>query len=782
LNADRFEDVLVLGEDASHAYRFATNGQFREITEAAGLGGLKARHGLLADLDFTGRLNLLAIAPGGQGLRVYRNLGNFYFLDNSTNSGLPTSLAGVNQVVVEDLNNEDVPGVLVARSDQPLVFYSKQRAAGFVETNTTARWPAGKTVAIGDLSNDLLLDAVVAGSRGLQLVFGGQGESASLDSKDIDPKEITLLDYDNDGWLDIVAHGARVRVWRNAGKKGFQDVTRRVGLEKTGPVDELAHADFDLDGDTYLVFATPSGLELWRNDGGNANQQLKLRLIGNRSNPSGLGARVELVAGNWRGIRTLSRLPFEIGVGQAKKIDVMKTRWFDLGTTLMDLQVAAKPIQFEELVLPTGSCPYLYAWDGSGFHFITDILGAAPLGLPVAEGRFVEADPDEFLALGDDRQFGPRDGKYEVRITEELREVLYLDTAKLFVIDHPPDVIVRPTSKMLPGRPFPPHELWTLRRLAGVASAQRSDGMDMTAALAKIDHQMAGPVRVREPQLRGLAEPFTLTLDFGAPLPSPKPLVLELNGWLRFGGGMANIAGSVDPTLPFPFPKLEMELADGSWKPVDVVFGVPAGKTKTILVDLTDKIAPTVRRLRIATAFELCWDAIYLCEKAADASNQTQVLDPVTAKLGWHGYSQYADLPGCLPLTPIYDKVEQTPQWRRTPEGWCTRYGAVDELLAARDNALVLLNGGDEVALSFDPPQPKPEGFVREFFLYTVGWDKDADFHVEQGWRVEPLPFHGMDDQAYGKQPRPAFLDDGWAERYNTRWVGSLVLARQAGR
>ncbi len=42
---------------------------------------------------------------------------------------------------------------------------------------------------------------------------------------------------------------------------------------------------------------------------------------------------------------------------------------------------------------------------------------------------------------------------------------------------------------------------------------------------------------------------------------------------------MANVAGSLDPTLPFPFPALEVQLADGSWKVVQVEVGVPAGKT-----------------------------------------------------------------------------------------------------------------------------------------------------------------------------------------------------------
>jgi hypothetical protein len=71
------------------------------------------------------------------------------------------------------------------------------------------------------------------------------------------------------------------------------------------------------------------------------------------------------------------------------------------------------------------------------------------------------------------------------------------------------------------------------------------------------------------------------------------------------------------------------------------------------------------------------------------------------------------------------------------------------------------------------------EGHVREYFLYSDGWDKDSDFHVAAGTTVEPIPWHGMDDQKYGEQKRPAFPADGLMQRYNTRWVGERVLARQ---
>ena len=279
-------------------------------------------------------------------------------------------------------------------------------------------------------------------------------------------------------------------------------------------------------------------------------------------------------------------------------------------------------------------------------------------------------------------------------------------------------------------------------------------------------------------------------MDFG-PLPVDRPLVLVLNGWIRFGGGMANVAASHDPNLPFPFPRLEVEAprsgagdprgaTDATWKPVEVAVGVPCGKTKTIVVDLTGKLPAGSRRLRLTTAFELHWDQVELWERTDLAPTRITRIAPTKTDLHWRGFSDFEERPWFFPLTPDYRKVRQEPPWRITPGGWCTRYGPVDELITKKDNAFVLLNGGDELTLTFaaDRLPPKAPGFVREFFFYSVGWDKDSDFHVERGTTVEPLPFHGMSDQLYGRQERPIIDDDWWIHKYNTRWVGPLTLSR----
>ncbi len=778
LDNDGFDDVVVLGEEDSRVFKFYAHGRVRDATRAAGLEGLKATSGLLADLDFTGNLDMVAVRPDGAGLAIYRNLGNLYFDGTWSDSGLPATFQHTVQVTAEDWGNEGLPGVFIARSGQPAAFYQKRRAGAFEPSNLASGWPVGSVLATGDMDNDLHPEAVIATEKTVEIVDRNGSRVASLPLSGFKVSGLLLEDIDNDGWLDIVAYGpSGVRAWRNAGHEGFTDVTRAIGLGDVGPVDALVAADFADDGAIDLITSSEAGLRFWRNQGGNKNLQLKLRLVGNRSNTSSLGVRVEVVAGDWRTSRSVRRMPLEIGVGQHRQVDALKVHWFDLSTAEVDVPVERGMHSVVEPKLPSGSCPYLYAWDGREFRFVTDILGAAPLGLPQDEKRYVPADPEELLALGGEAQFPPHNGRYEVRITDELREALYLDEARLVAVDHPVGTLVAATSKMHASGPFPAHEIRTLRPIAAPLAATRSDGLDVTEALARADGVMVSPVKLRRPQLRGLAEPYSVTLDFG-PLPPRRPLVLVLTGWLHFGGGMANIAGAIDPTLPFPFPLLEAELGDGTWRKVEADVGTPAGKTKTIIVDLEGRLPEGARRLRLSAAFEIYWDSALLCEKAGEAETSHRDVLAARAELHWRGFSRYAHLPESLPLTPVYGDVSPVPPWDRTTAGWFTRYGPVDDLVVQRDDRLVLLAGGDELAVSFDAGKlpPPAAGMTRDFFLHVVGWDKDADFHVGQGWQVGPLPFQGMDDQAYGREPRPGRLDDSWVKAYNTRWVDPIVV------
>ncbi len=797
LNKDGVPDAVVLGDRGVHLFRFTTNGTATETTLFAGLKNFAARDGILADLNFRGDLDIIAVGTNGEA-RVMSNLQNMYFVDTTTN--LP-ALAGARGFAMEDWDNDEVQDLFVARESGAPVLLLRQRGGGF--SNAAVNLPAGGVFAVGDMDNDLRPDVVVAGGGKVGVLLGN-GRRAEFAHDGFVPAELRLVDYDNDGWLDVVALGASasglartggaqhagaeggaphgLRVWRNAGAKGFVAATAALGLDKvTGRVESLAAADFDGDGDTDFVVGVEGALRFLRNDGGNANHQLKLTLRGTRSNASALGTGVEVVAGGLRQARRITALPVEIGLGKHARADSVTAQWIELTTTQEDVPAGTR-LTLIEPSINTGSCPFLYAWDGERFRFVTDILGSAPLGLPVAPGKYIEADEDEIVWLGDETKFKPRGSNYVVQLTEELREVLYLDEVKLVVVDHAPGTEVHATDKLRARRPeggFPRGEIVTLGNRQSLRHAVTHEGRDVTATLSATDGDLVSP-KLRESQYRGLAEPHSVALDFGA-LDTARPLALALTGWLRFGGGTANMAASSRPDFPFPFPVLEVETVEGEWRRLEVEVGAPSGKTKTIILELAGKLPAGARRLRIAAAFEIHWDRMALFEKLDGAGTRVARVVPAGTHLHARGYSEFANLPWTQPLTPVYEKLRSSAPWRVTPGGWATRYGAVDELVLARDNALALIAGGDELTLEFARGTLPPEhsGMARDFFLFTSGWDKDADYHVAAGTTLTPLPWHGLDDQAYGTQLRPAFTNDAWMRNFNTRWVGSRILSQR---
>lgn len=778
LQNDRYEDVVVLGDKGAHIFKFATNGMAMDVGPFSRLQGSAAVDGALVDLDFTGKLDLLTVSAQTNDVRLYRQFGPMLFTDITRTSGIPANLTNALRLVIDDWPKDEMMDVIATRNGDAPLLLAKLRGGPLVATNVSG-WTSANVAVTGDLNNDLRTDLVTALPGKLRVTFHGTGEVKEYAVQDANVRAIALNDFDNDGWLDVWTVGDRVAVWRNAGQAGLKEVGVASGVGAlTGAFNSIHFADFDIDGDSDAVLTMASGgLRYLRNDGGNANKQLKLRLLGNRSNASALGVKVEITSGGLRLIRTVQQLPVEIGVGSATNLESVVVHWFNLAASNVDIPVDPRSqLPIFELILPEGSCPYMYAWDGKKFRFVTDLLGAAPVGLPVADGVIIQADPDEYAWIGNETNFVPKDGYYTVQITEELREALYLDEAKLVVVDHTPGTEVHPLDKLMPGRPFSPTGVVSVHKEYPLLKAETISGKDVTELLRREDTARVSPERLRDPQKRGLAEPHGVVLDFGE-LRTERPLMLVLNGWLRFGGGMANMNASHDPSLPFPFPQLDVQVGDG-WQTVDVTTGAPAGKTKTIVVDLTGKLPTGARKLRLTTAFEIHWDRIALFERAEGVELKISKISPDDTDLHWRGFSVFEDLPWDWPLTPDYQRVDANPKWRITPGGWCTRYGDVGELIAQRDEGLLVMNGGDELTLRWAAASlpMKPEGYVRQFFIYTDGWDKDADFHVRGGTTVEPLPWHGMDDQLYPQQQRPAFPSNELHRKYNTRWVPQQVL------
>ncbi|HUR47079.1 MAG TPA: FG-GAP-like repeat-containing protein, partial [Candidatus Saccharimonadales bacterium] len=375
LNNDRTEEVLALGEKGAQVLKISTNRVMTDATMATRLGKVEASGGLLADVGYKGKLDLLAISPTNQTLEYFRNLG-FYFVESSTNLEPSRQFKGVTRMVVDDWNEDGVVDVLLGQSGKPPLLLARTRGGPLTATNSPLDWPVGDVFAVGDLNNDLRSDLLVVSGNQMVGVLNNLSDRLAIPLGNWTVRNLYLLDYDNDGWLDIDAIGDGLRVWRNRGQAGFLEATQTLGLDKAvrGKVTELAAADFDQDGDTDWLLTFGDGhLQMLRNDGGNANLQVKLQLLGTKSNTSGIGMRVEINAGGLRLARRVSSLPVEIGVGKNQQIDSLTVQWFDFPMTTVDVKVEPKvQLELVELEQQGGSCPYFYAWDGEKFRFVSD--------------------------------------------------------------------------------------------------------------------------------------------------------------------------------------------------------------------------------------------------------------------------------------------------------------------------------------------------------------------------------------------------------------------------
>jgi hypothetical protein len=121
-----------------------------------------------------------------------------------------------------------------------------------------------------------------------------------------------------------------------------------------------------------------------------------------------------------------------------------------------------------------------------------------------------------------------------------------------------------------------------------------------------------------------------------------------------------------------------------------------------------------------------------------------------------------------------YSQVDTRPRFRDL-EGDYTRFGPVETLLTGADDRYVVMNAGDEMTVRFDARDlPEiPEGWRRDWILFTDGWVKDGDIHTSHSQTVEPLPYHGM--SSYPDTPEHAYPDTKVHREYRQRFQTRAV-------
>lgn len=770
-------DAVLVGAGAPRLLSRSAARELEDVTIAAGLQGSRGVRATWIDHDHDGDLDLL-LADGG-GMTSWLNQGDGRFSEGRPEDGLVLH-EPVLDMAAADLDADGAIDVVAALGGAGTVILAGRRGGRFERIpGAEGTLPAAHRVKADYIDEDTSLDLVLLREtevevrlRGLRRVIALAGMRATA---------MCLLDADNDGLLDVAvvgtsnsAEGLRtgvVRILRNIGSGKFADVTDLTDVERFGlpPLADVQAADVDGDGDSdLLAVAEAGGLHVLRNDSSHARRQVQVRLSGTKSNPQGVGSRVELVAGEYHAARWVTSPVIALGIGDAEAIDVVRTTWT---TGVMDnavaLPVPRGPLDVQEKPVATGSCPFLHAWRDGGFAFVTDLLGAAPLGLPLARGQDMPVNPEEIVVIGGEDALSPLDGHFLLEVTNEFREVIYLDSIELLACDHRPDEEVHSTSS-LTGPPFEPPRLRAVTGVRASSSVIGDDGVDRTADVSAIDGLFAPAGSPLPARFRGIVDTLSLGIEVGGH-PAPMPDVLVLTGWLQYGDSSTNIALSQLAEPIVGLPRLWMEMENGNRALVPTRVGLPAGKTKTILVDLPE-MPPTVQSLVLESAFEVRWDRIAMARDSAGAPRAPISLRPVDAELRFRGFSELVARGPGHPTTPGQEQVASRPPWHAALEGWSTRHGDVLELAESRDGRLVIINSGDALRLRFraeDLP-PVPPGMERTFALHVVGWVKDGDHNTAGGDRVEPLP------GAEGDVPS----DAAWRAQYNTRWMARDAFAR----
>ena len=293
----------------------------------------------------------------------------------------------------------------------------------------------------------------------------------------------------------------------------------------------------------------------------------------------------------------------------------------------------------------------------------------------------------------------------------------------------------------------------------------------MSDALKAFDYHYA--VEHAPGAYQGVVEPHAIVLDLGD-IPNDMPLTLFLSGWIFPTDTSINVALFQNPEINPRFPSVAVKDKAGEWKTVIDMIGLPAGKNKTITVDLTGKFLSEDRHVRIETDMQIYWDAAFFTVGTQDVPIEMTTLNPDSADLHYRGFSEMYRPNSHAPHLFDYQKVTKDAQWRDLA-GHYTRFGDVTPLLQEVDDMYVILNAGDEITVEFEAsrlPALKP-GWVRDFILYSDGWDKDGDINTLTSQTVEPLPFHGMSAYPY---PETEHYPDDEAHRqyqleYNTRRV-----------
>ncbi len=766
-DADGRPDLAITTASGLSLYRNEGNCTFTDISNKAGLAVVKGEcHGVTwVDLDQDGDLDLIVTQPEG-GLLVLLNIGEappgdrgqpppalvpkFRLVEISGLSHVPAE-----SIVISDLDNDgDLDILAIPRNSSPiwvandrLLRFRQLPISGMPERRS---WTGGLVLEVNrDDSPDLLL---VSEEHSSSLLMTSTGPAVAPGAVSGPPiRQATAVDLDLDGATDVVGLSVQgvPTFHRNQGGK-LVHVPEALGRDSDWPTDLVAAIPVDLDDDGRLdlvLWSVSRGLE-WRRNLGNGNRSVRIQLSGRRelgggvrSNPDGVGARVNTLAGTtstWVENTTLStglgqsRTPLTLGIGRSAALDAIRVRWPD-GVPQAELNPPLdKLVRIEETNRRTTSCPVVSVWTGEKYEFVTDFLGASAVGELQPDGTVRPPRPVETVLL--DPSPVPIEGQIRLKIFEPLDEVLYLDSVYLQVIDHASSTSAVPDERFSTGGPDPTGNILLLGEAILPIRAKTGTGRDVTESLRFRDRHFTEGWRPRS--WLGYADLHILELDFADRLSqfhASDRLVLELSGWTDYPYPESIWAATQAGVSLIP-PVLEQK-SDGKWVPVTQI-GFPAGLPRVMTREMTGMEPGSRCELRIRTNMQIGWDRIAVRPLLRSKANGVE-LSPSRATLSYPGLAREIGPP---PVRYDHSIVDQIPITR-----WIGEFppnGTVLDEVRTKDGKFAICGPGRELEVDFNvldlPPLKRNQ--TRTYTLHVTGFTRDTSPFTWNGGKILPVP------------------------------------------
>ncbi len=385
------------------------NGTFTNVTREAGLHQQRTRWGAgctFLDYDRDGHLDLfvcnyLELSPeqipaaddthfcqwkgvpilcGPRGLPgdtnlLFHNNGDGTFTDVSEKAGIlkPGPRYSISAVSY-DFDNDGWPDIYVAVDSQPSLLFQNNHDGTFTDVAVGAgcaysdagHEQAGMGLAVADYDCDGWFDIFKTNfADDTSNLYHSNGDGTFTDvtfpagtgaNNQYVGWGCGFVDYDNDGWKDIVQVNGHVYpeidayhfgqtfrnprlVYRNLGHGRFQDVSASMGpgISEQFSSRGAAFGDYDNDGGMdVLILNMNDAPSLLHNIGGNKQNWIKLKLLGTKCNRTAIGARVRVTVGkhtqmdevhSGTSVMSQSDLRLHFGLGRAERVDLIEVVW-----------------------------------------------------------------------------------------------------------------------------------------------------------------------------------------------------------------------------------------------------------------------------------------------------------------------------------------------------------------------------------------------------------------------------------------------------------------------